>query len=108
MQTSPKDTVRNIAIAGLIGQFSSEAYAWLLKRATGWGYIVAGGITGIALWFVAQGILAPFIGRSFMMDFGTYTQSSFVSHAGMTLVMGAVFQALEKRRTNPGQLARTG
>ncbi|WP_417434216.1 hypothetical protein [Hoeflea sp.] len=48
---------------------------------------LTGFISGLILWFVAQGMLAPFIGRSFMMDFGTYTQSSFVGHVGMTLLM---------------------
>lgn len=47
-------------------------------------------VAGVILWFVAQGILAPFIGRSFMMDFGAYTQSSFVGHVGMTLLMARV------------------
>tara|TARA_R110002126_G_scaffold286859_1_gene439038 strand:- start:304 stop:825 length:522 start_codon:yes stop_codon:yes gene_type:complete len=50
-------------------------------------------ISGLILWFVAQGILAPFIGRSFMMDFGTYTQSSFIGHVGMTLLMAHLLAA---------------
>ncbi|WP_424932682.1 hypothetical protein [Amaricoccus macauensis] len=159
MQTSAKDTIQNIAIAGLVGQFAFEAYAWLLspalfgpalqpsnlvmaiaakltgaqipygaafvlhfligsfgfaalvwllKRVTGWSYILAGGVTGFALWFVAQGVLAPFIGRSFMMGFGSYTQSSFVSHVGMTLVMGAVLRTLENRQGSADQVSQLG
>lgn len=54
---------------------------------------LTGFVSGLALWFVAQGILAPFIGRSFMMDFGTYTQSSFVGHVGMTLLMAHLIAA---------------
>ncbi|AKI00238.1 hypothetical protein IMCC20628_01521 [Hoeflea sp. IMCC20628] len=54
---------------------------------------LTGTISGLILWFVAQGMLAPFIGRSFMMDFGTYTQSSFVGHVGMTLLMAHLLAA---------------
>ncbi|MFT7058894.1 MAG: hypothetical protein ACJASV_001399 [Pseudorhodobacter sp.] len=65
------------------------------------GYILAGLATGLVLWFVAQGILAPFIGRSFMMDFGPYTQSSFVAHTGMTLVIGFVMSKLLQKNDVP-------
>lgn len=54
-------------------------------------YIFGGLITGLALWFTAQGILAPLLGRAFMMDFGPYTQSSFFGHVGMTLIIGYIF-----------------
>lgn len=54
---------------------------------------LTGFISGLILWFVAQGMLAPFIGRSFMMDFGTYTQSSFIGHVGMTLLMAHLLAA---------------
>lgn len=54
---------------------------------------LTGTISGLILWFVAQGMLAPFIGRSFMMDFGTYTQSSFIGHVGMTLLMAHLLAA---------------
>ncbi|MEP3437696.1 MAG: hypothetical protein ABJN75_13080 [Hoeflea sp.] len=54
---------------------------------------LTGFVSGLFLWFVAQGMLAPFIGRSFMMDFGTYTQSSFVGHVGMTLIMAHLLDA---------------
>ncbi|MEO9897775.1 MAG: hypothetical protein ABJQ34_20885 [Paracoccaceae bacterium] len=58
------------------------------------GYVLAGVATGLVLWFVAQGMLAPFIGRPFMMDFGPYTQSSFVAHTGMMVVIGFVMSKL--------------
>lgn len=67
---------------------------------------LTGFISGFILWFVAQGILAPFIGRSFMMDFGTYTQSSFVGHVGMTLLMAhflAAFLSYFERNTGRHQ-----
>lgn len=54
---------------------------------------LTGFVSGLTLWLVAQGMLAPFIGRSFMMDFGTYTQSSFVGHVGMTLLMAHLLAA---------------
>lgn len=62
-------------------------------------YLLGGFITGLGLWFTAQGILAPLLGRSFMMDFGPYTQSSFVGHVGMTLIIGYVFS----RAFNPSE-----
>ncbi|MEP5758497.1 MAG: hypothetical protein ABJ327_04115 [Litoreibacter sp.] len=58
------------------------------------GYVLAGLVTGLVLWFVAQGILAPFIGRPFMMEFGAYTQSSFVAHTGMMMVVGLILSIL--------------
>jgi len=61
---------------------------------------LTGFVSGLILWFVAQGMLAPFIGRSFMMDFGTYTQSSFVGHVGMTLLMSYLLNRF-LMRSNP-------
>lgn len=49
--------------------------------------IVSGVAGGVLLWFVAQGILAPAMGRAFMMGFGPYTQSSFVAHVGFSLIV---------------------
>jgi len=71
----------------LIGSLGFGLFVYatrLLMPARVW---LTGLISGLVLWFVAQGMLAPFIGRSFMMDFGTYTQSSFIGHVGMTLLM---------------------
>ncbi|MEP3440893.1 MAG: hypothetical protein ABJN72_05390 [Sulfitobacter sp.] len=138
-------TVKNLAIAGLIGELSFEAYAWLVsplifgvtlepaklvtgltKMATGvllpyWGafaihfligafgfaifvalthlvtrtkLIWSGVIAGVVLWFIAQGILAPVLGREFMMGFGSYTQSSFVGHVGMSALIAFVLVKL--------------
>lgn len=58
-----------------------------LRKITKIPYAAAGIITGILLWFFAQGALAPLAGRSFMMDFGAYTQSSFIGHIGMTMII---------------------
>lgn len=73
---------------------------FIISKLTQSRYILGGLITGLGLWFTAQGILAPLLGRSFMMDFGPYTQSSFVGHVGMTLIIGYIFSralAPEKR-----------
>ncbi len=144
-----RQNIRNIGIAGLIGELSFEAYSWLVspilfgvklepanlvigltKAATGLqlpyaaafaihfligalgfaavvylvkhvgqlGYAAAGITAGIALWFIAQGLLAPLMGRSFMMGFGAYTQSSFVGHVGMTLLIAIIWKKLSLRR----------
>jgi hypothetical protein len=133
--------IRNILIAGVIGQLAFEAYAWLISPllfgltlepsnlvmglskiylglnvsygaafachfiigAAGFStlvwvihvitqktYVVSGALAGFILWFVAQGMLAPAVGRTFMMGFGPYTQSSAVAHIGMAMVMGYV------------------
>ncbi len=55
-------------------------------------YLVSGVVTGVLLWFVAQGILAPFIGRPFMMESGAYTQSSFIGHVGMCVIVALVLR----------------
>lgn len=145
--------LKNLAIAGLIGELSFEAYAWLIsplifgvalepaklvtgltKMATGvqlsyggafaihfligaFGFAVfvalthlvtktkliwSGVIAGVVLWFVAQGILAPILGREFMMGFGNYTQSSFVGHVGMSALIAFVLTKLgEGARARP-------
>ncbi|MGJ8598168.1 hypothetical protein [Sulfitobacter sp.] len=85
------------AIHFLIGSLGFAAAVFLMKRITKVGYEVAGILTGLALWFIAQGILAPLMGRSFMMDFGTYTQSSFVGHVGMTLLIAVVWKWLSRQ-----------
>ncbi|MDO6730103.1 hypothetical protein Q4577_08740 [Marinovum sp. 2_MG-2023] len=87
------------AIHFLIGIFGFAAAVWLVKRGTGLGHATAGLITGVGLWFVAQGMLAPLMGRSFMMGFGAYTQSSFVGHVGMTLIVAIVWRWLATRRS---------
>lgn len=49
-----------------------------------------GFVAGVVLWFIAQGILAPVIGRAFMMEFGPYTQSSFLGHVGMAMIISLI------------------
>ena len=85
------------AVHFLIGALGFAAVVYLTKRMTQLGYFAAGALAGVILWFVAQGILAPLMGRSFMMGFGTYTQSSFVGHVGMTIVIAMVWQKLACR-----------
>jgi len=81
----------------LIGAFGFAAVVFLIKQFTKLGYLASGFAAGFTLWFVAQGILAPAVGRSFMMGFGTYTQSSFVGHVGMCVLMAFLWQKFMKR-----------
>ncbi|MBG6157987.1 putative membrane protein YagU involved in acid resistance [Labrenzia sp. EL_13] len=80
-----------------IGAVGFSALVWLTHRVTKKTYIVSGALAGFFLWFVAQGMLAPAVGRTFMMDFGPYTQSSAVAHIGMAMVMGYVMAKLAGR-----------
>ena len=81
----------------LIGSLGFGLFVHFIRRAFGLRAWLTGALAGLALWFVAQGILAPFIGRSFMMDFGPYTQSSFIGHLGMTLVIAHFLDLLLHR-----------
>lgn len=83
----------------LIGSFGFAFFVYLVKRVSGLGYIASGAIAGVALWFIAQGFLAQMVGRSFMMGFGAYTQSSFIGHTGMTLVIAFVWRAVVALQT---------
>jgi uncharacterized membrane protein YagU involved in acid resistance len=85
----------------LIGTVFFALLVYLANGILRKGYILAGLATGLALWFVAQGILAPFIGRPFMMEFGSYTQSSFVAHTGMMLIIGFVLSKLLADTSKP-------
>jgi uncharacterized membrane protein YagU involved in acid resistance len=78
----------------LIGSIFFALLVFLINSVLRKGYIMAGLVTGLILWFVAQGILAPFIGRPFMMEFGPYTQSSFVAHTGMMICIGFLLTKL--------------
>jgi hypothetical protein len=86
------------AIHFLIGALGFAAVVYLVKHVSKFGYAIAGITAGFTLWFVAQGILAPLMGRSFMMGFGTYTQSSFVGHVGMTLLIAMIWKKLSSRQ----------
>lgn len=72
------------ALIGIVGFgiFTLIFYKLFKGRA-----ILSGLIAGVALWFIAQGMLAPAMGREFMMGFGPYTQSSFIGHVGMTVII---------------------
>jgi uncharacterized membrane protein YagU involved in acid resistance len=148
MKSIDRTEISTLALAGLIGEISFEAYAWLIsplifgvqlepaklvtaltkiftgiqlpyagafvlhfligavgfatvvylfKQLTKLGYLTSGLAAGFSLWFVAQGILAPVVGRTFMMGFGSYTQSSFVGHVGMCVLMGFLWQKFMSR-----------
>ncbi len=81
----------------IIGAIGFGSFVYLIRHWMPGKVFWVGVVSGLVLWFVAQGILAPFIGRSFMMGFGPYTQSSFIGHVGMTLVMSYVMNALFAR-----------
>lgn len=91
----------------LIGSIGFSLLVFLMQRLIKSNFVVSGAVTGVLLWFVAQGMLAPFIGRSFMMDFGAYTQSSFIGHVGMTLLIGVVLELRAGRRVQAGQTSTT-
>ena len=73
-----------------VGVAGFGTLVYLVRRIVSTNPWISGGVTGLFLWFLAQGVLAPFVGRSFMMGFGSYTQSSFVGHVGMTLVVAHI------------------
>ena len=75
----------------IIGSFGFGLFVYLIRLFVSSKVWISGFVSGIFLWFIAQGLLAPLIGRSFMMDFGAYTQSSFIGHVGMTLLMAQLF-----------------
>lgn len=81
----------------LIGTIFFALLVYFMQAIMGKGYVLAGLVVGLILWFVAQGMLAPFIGRPFMMSFGAYTQSSFIAHTGMMIVIGFVLSKLLSR-----------
>lgn len=70
-----------------IGALGFGLFTYLIRLVMPHKVWLTGFIAGFTLWVVAQGILAPVIGRTFMMGFGTYTQSSFIGHVGMTIIM---------------------
>ncbi len=81
-------------IHSLVGSIGFGLFVYLVHRLVRVNYILSGFIAGVSLWFVAQGLLAPFIGRSFMMDFGSYTQSSFIGHVGMSIIISLMLKKL--------------
>ncbi len=81
----------------LIGVFVFSSIVLFVQKLSRMSFWFSGFVAGLTLWFIAQGILAPFIGRSFMMDFGAYTQSSFIGHVGMCLIMAAIFKWCDRK-----------
>ncbi len=77
-----------------IGVIGFSVFVALVHKITKTRLILSGVMSGLILWFVAQGMLAPAVGRPFMMEFGAYTQSSFVAHVGMTTIIAFVMQRL--------------
>lgn len=90
------------ALHFLIGAFGFATVIFLIERYTKLGYLASGFAAGLGLWFVAQGVLAPVVGRTFMMGFGSYTQSSFVGHVGMCLLTAFMWQKLMRRNAAAG------
>lgn len=79
-------------IHALIGSIGFASCVYLVRRISKLTCLIAGLLTGVLLWFVAQGILAPFIGRPFMMEYGAYTQSSFIGHVGMCAIIAVILR----------------
>jgi len=82
-----------------VGVVGFSAFVLLTHLVVRTKLILSGAIAGVLLWFVAQGLLAPVVGRTFMMGFGAYTQSSFIGHVGMALIIGYVLAQLQSRQT---------
>ncbi|UYV39215.1 hypothetical protein N4R57_09525 [Rhodobacteraceae bacterium D3-12] len=83
-----------------IGALGFAGVVWVTHLVSRTNLILSGAIAGLTLWFIAQGLLAPVVGRTFMMGFGTYTQSSFIGHVGMTTLMGYLMVKLQKRQVH--------
>jgi membrane protein implicated in regulation of membrane protease activity len=62
-----------------------------------WGWALAGALYGIVLWFIAQGFLAPLVGRPFMLGFVSYTWVSLVAHLIYALTIAYVIDRLQRR-----------
>jgi len=84
------------AIHFLIGSLGFAAVVYLIKRVTKLGSLGSGITAGLLLWFVAQGMLAPLMGRTFMMGFGSYTQSSLIGHVGMTALIALLWAKFQQ------------
>ena len=81
----------------LIGIIGFGIFTLLFYKAFRSRAVISGFISGLVLWFIAQGILAPAVGREFMMSFGPYTQSSFISHVGMTMIIAFFISSVLKK-----------
>jgi len=93
------------SLHALIGTLGFGIFTLLFYKAFRGRAILSGFISGLILWFIAQGVLAPAMGREFMMGFGAYTQSSFVSHVGMSLIIALYLNhAFKKNHTADAQV----
>ena len=77
-----------------IGAIGFSSLVLLTHLVTKANLILSGLGVGVGLWFLAQGFLAQAVGRTFMMGFGAYTQSSFVAHVGITTLMAFTLSKL--------------
>ncbi|CAN5786875.1 hypothetical protein BH23PSE1_BH23PSE1_08520 [soil metagenome] len=68
-----------------------------LRRATGWSAVAAGAAWGVALWLMAQGVLAPLAGRPFMLGFVPCPWASLGAHLAYTLSVAVAFDRLARR-----------
>lgn len=70
--------------------------------------VLAGLAWGLVLWAIAQGLLAPLVGRPPFMGFGAYTWSSLLAHPVLAVVTAVVFHRLSGAAVNPSRTARAG
>ncbi|WP_343563465.1 DUF6789 family protein [Kiloniella sp. b19] len=56
-----------------------------------------GVIYGVALWFVALGIMAPLAGIPFMLNFANLTWASLIAHVAYTLVLALMIHRMADR-----------
>jgi hypothetical protein len=87
-----------------IGALGFGLFTYLIRLVMPNRVWLTGFVSGFILWFIAQGMLAPVIGRSFMMGFGTYTQSSFVGHVGMTIIMAHLMAIFLTRSSEQSEI----
>ncbi|WP_366655709.1 DUF6789 family protein [Fodinicurvata sp. EGI_FJ10296] len=72
-------------------------YMLMRRFLNNWGWALAGALYGIVLWFIAQGFLAPLVGRPFMLGFVSYTWVSLVAHLIYALTIAYVIDRLQRR-----------
>ena len=88
-------------IHALIGTVIFGFFILILTKIIRLNIFLTGSIGGVALWFFSQGVLAPAIGREFMMGFGAYTQSSFVAHVGMAIIIAYIVSLAPQSLNQP-------
>lgn len=69
----------------------------LFRAASGIRSPTAAGLAwAVALWLVAQGVLAPLAGKPFMLGFGLYTWASLAAHALYSLAVALSYDRLSR------------